>query len=183
MTSAPPSLVVGLGGNVGGDDAVVARMVRARDALAALGEVASAPLYRTAAVTLPGAAPQPAYLNTAVRLRLAAPPPTPAEVIALVLETERRLGRDRRGEARWGPRPIDLDVLLWGDLRLRWEGPPALEVPHPRLAERRFVLAPLRALFGDGAVVVPGRTETLAALEAAVADQDVARLAPAWPAW
>ena len=71
----------------------------------------SAPLYRTAPI---GPA-QPPFLNTAVRVRW--PTRRPAELIATVLEIERMLGRDRRGEARWGPRTIDLDVLVWGDAR------------------------------------------------------------------
>jgi 2-amino-4-hydroxy-6-hydroxymethyldihydropteridine diphosphokinase len=165
----PEPLVIGLGGNVGGDDAILERFRRAREALGVLGEVRSAPLYRSAAI---GPA-QPAFLNTAVRL--AAPDTTPAELIATVLELERLLGRARRGEARWGPRPIDLDVLVWGGRVVRT---PELEVPHPRLAERRFALAPLAALLGD-AYEIPG-AGAAGALLARVRDQDVVELAPSW---
>ena len=162
-------LVIGLGGNVGGEDAVLERFRRALEALAALGEPRAAPLYRTAAI---GPA-QPAYLNSAVRLRVA--DLTPGELIATVRELEALLGRDRRGEARWGPRTIDLDVLVWGGRVLRT---PELEVPHPRLAERRFALAPLAALLGE-AFEIPG-AGAAGALLARVRDQDVVELAPSW---
>ena len=165
----PGPLVIGLGGNVGGDDAILARFRRAREALAALGELRAAPLYRSAPI---GPA-QPAFLNTAVRLRIA--DLTPGELIATVRELEHLLGRDRRGEARWGPRAIDLDVLVWGGRVLR---SPELEVPHPRLAERRFALAPLAALLGE-AFEIPG-AGAVGALLARVCDQDVVELAPAW---
>ena len=60
------------------------------------------------------------------------------------------------------PRPIDLDVLLWGPRVLNWVGPPRLEVPHPRLIERRFALAPVIELVGSD-VEVPGTERTLGA--------------------
>ena len=174
-------LVIGFGGNLGGEDAIRARFRRAREALAVLGEVRSAPLYRSAAITWPPGAgssaesgpAQPAFLNTAVRLR--ASDLSPAELIATVLELEHLLGRDRRGEARWGPRTIDLDVLVWGGRVLR---SPELEVPHPRLAERRFALAPLVALLGD-AFEIPGAGPA-GALLARVRDQDVRELEASW---
>nr|MBA3542127.1 2-amino-4-hydroxy-6-hydroxymethyldihydropteridine diphosphokinase [Deltaproteobacteria bacterium] len=97
------------------------------------------------------------------------------ELIQTVLEIERLLGRERSAETRWGPRAIDLDVLLWGDRTIRHAGPPALEVPHPRLAERRFALLPLIDLYGDDRVV-PGRRDTLGALAVRVAAQSVERL-------
>lgn len=174
-------LVIGLGGNIGGEDAIVERFRRAREALGVLGELRAAPLYRSAAITWPpraggpaesGPAP-PAFLNTAVRLRVAEL--TPGELIATVLELERLLGRDRRGEARWGPRAIDLDVLVWGGRVLR---SPELEVPHPRLAERRFALAPLAALLGD-AFEIPG-AGAVGALLARVGEQDVVEIAASW---
>jgi 2-amino-4-hydroxy-6-hydroxymethyldihydropteridine diphosphokinase len=164
------ALVIGFGGNVGGEAAVRERFVRAREALSQLGAVASAPLYRTAPI---GPA-QPAFLNTAVRVRW--PDAIASEVIATVLEIERLLGRDRRGEPRWGPRTIDLDVLVWGT---RVIATPELEVPHPRLAERRFALAPLIALFGDDAVL-PGTRDTLGALAQRVAAQGLEELQPVW---
>jgi 2-amino-4-hydroxy-6-hydroxymethyldihydropteridine diphosphokinase len=180
-TSLGDPLVIGLGGNVGGDAAVLERFRRAREALAELGELRAAPLYRSAAITWPpgagSSAPigpaQPAFLNTAMRLRVA--DLSPAELLATVRELEHLLGRDRRGEARWGPRALDLDVLVWGGRVLH---SPELRVPHERLAERRFALEPLVALLGD-AFEIPG-AGAAGVLLGRVRDQDVVELAPTW---
>jgi len=164
---AADAVVIGLGGNVG---EVAVAFGRAREALAQLGDVKSAPMYRTAPI---GPA-QPPYLNSAVRVRW--PDVTAGELIATVLEIERMLGRDRRNEARWGPRTIDLDVLVWGT---RVVHEPGLEVPHPRLHERRFVLRPLIELVGEDAVL-PGSTQTLAELEQRVMTQEIEELSRSW---
>jgi 2-amino-4-hydroxy-6-hydroxymethyldihydropteridine diphosphokinase len=171
----PDLLVIGLGGNVGSAPAIIARFGHARAALAglgALGSLRSAPLYRSAPI---GPA-QPAYLNTAVRLVVPAGGELaePARLLATLLELERLLGRDRTSEVRWGPRMIDLDILLWG---ARVIETPALVVPHPRLAERRFALAPVVALLGDG-FVAPG-LGPVGDLLAGVAAQDCEQLG-AW---
>lgn len=158
-------VVIGLGGNVGD---VAEKFSRAREALAQLGRVTSAPLYRTA----PLGPAQPAYLNSALRVRWDVV--TADELIATVLEIERMLGRDRRGEPRWGPRTIDLDVLVWGERVVRT---PDLEVPHPRLHERRFALRPLIDLVGEDFML---RGEPLAAHEARVLDQDLEELSASW---
>lgn len=164
------ALVVGLGGNVGDESAIAARFVRAREALAALGPVRSAPLYRTA----PIGPTQASFLNTCVHVRV--DDATGEELIAMILEIERLLGRDRRNEARWGPRTIDLDILVWGMRVIRT---PELDVPHPRLAERRFVLRPLVELFGED-VVLPGQRESLGVLQRRVATQELEELATSW---
>jgi 2-amino-4-hydroxy-6-hydroxymethyldihydropteridine diphosphokinase len=162
-------LVIGLGGNVGTEAEIVERFDRARSALGALGAVRSAPLYRSA----PVGPPQPAFLNTGVVIAIAGA--QPAELIATILELERLLGRTRLAEARWGPRRIDLDVLVWGARRVHT---PELSVPHPRLAERKFALAPLVALLGE-AFVVPG-VGAAGALLARVAAQGCEEIAAAW---
>lgn len=163
-------LAIGLGGNVGGEDAIRERFVRAREAFREYSHVWSASLYRTAPI---GPSTE-SFLNTAVLLRIE--DATPDEVIAFVLEIERLLGRDRRAEERWGPRTIDLDVLVWGDRVIRT---PALELPHPRLADRRFALRPLLDLVPPGAAL-PGTDEPLGAYEARVADQIVDEIATDW---
>ena len=160
---------LGLGGNVGTEVEIVERFGRAREAIAALGDVRSAPLYRSAPI---GPA-QAAFQNTAVRLR--ADGVQPAELATTLAEIERLLGRDRLRETRWGPRPIDLDVLVWGARAIRT---PELEVPHARLAERKFALAPLVALLGE-AYVVPGHGEAGTLLRA-VAVQDASEIAAGW---
>ncbi len=139
-------IIIGLGGNVGSEAEVVARFRAARAAIARQGGVRSAPLYRTA----PLGPAQPAFLNTAIALD--APDLAPAALIAILLELETLLGRQRDSEVRWGPRTLDLDVLVWAARRFRIE---ALEVPHPRLGQRRFALAPLVDLLGEDAVL-PG---------------------------
>ncbi len=161
-------LAIGFGGNVGDEAAIRARFVAARDAFSQLGTVRSAPLYRSAPI---GPA-QPPFLNTVVAV--AAPDAQPEEVLALIRELEVLLGRDRASEVRWGPRTIDLDVLAWGSRALRT---PDLEVPHPRLGERRFVIAPMIELFGE-ALVIGGHT--LGELALGVSSQAAELLTQRW---
>jgi 2-amino-4-hydroxy-6-hydroxymethyldihydropteridine diphosphokinase len=133
-------IVIGFGGNVGTEAAIVGRFQRVRDALSEIGTLACAKLYRTAAI---GPA-QPAFLNTAVKLGVT--DMQPGELLAIVQELESLLGRDRTRETRWGPRTIDLDVLVWDARVIRT---PELDVPHPRLHERRFALQPLVDVVGE----------------------------------
>lgn len=161
--------MIGVGGNVGTEAAIRERFDRARSALARLGALGSARLYRSA----PVGPDQPWFLNTAVRI--AACDARPEALIATLLELEYLLGRRRAAEARWGPRPIDLDVLVWGARVVRT---PELEVPHPRLAERRFALLPLIDLVGDD-FVVPGLGPA-GELARRVADQPCDEIATTW---
>jgi 2-amino-4-hydroxy-6-hydroxymethyldihydropteridine diphosphokinase len=94
-----------------------------------------------------GVVDQPPFLNGAAALETEL---SPRELLDALLEVERRLGRERR--ERWGPRTIDLDLLLHGDAVV---DDPGLTVPHPHLHERRFALEPLLDLDPD--LVVPGR--------------------------
>ena len=103
-----------------------------------MGPLRVASLYRTAAVS---PIPQPDYLNTAV---LASTFLEPGELLALAKALELAAGR-RRGE-RFGPRPLDVDLLLYGGLQ---SSGPELTLPHPRLRERRFVLEPLAEIAPD----------------------------------
>ncbi|MBL0218446.1 MAG: 2-amino-4-hydroxy-6-hydroxymethyldihydropteridine diphosphokinase [Myxococcales bacterium] len=162
------TIVIGLGGNVGTEAEILERFRLAREALAALGTVRSAPLYRTA----PLGPAQAAFYNTAVAL--VAPDVQPTELHAILLELERLLGRRREQEVRWGPRTLDLDVLVWGERVIRT---PELEIPHPRLTERRFALAPLAELLGEDAVVLG---KPLSHWLATVHEQAVEHLASTW---
>ena len=167
-------LVIGLGGNVGGDDAIRKRFEHARMALEELGDrVKAAGLYRTAAIVAEGAESQADYLNTAVRLRVD-DGVTPNQIYMTVREMEVMLGRDRRGEARWAPRTIDLDVILWGTRAFHT---PELEIPHPRWGERLFVVQPLIDLFGDDTVI---HGEKLATLAHRLVDQRVELVSSRW---
>jgi len=91
---------------------------------------------------------QPRFLNGAAALETSL---SPRELLDALLAVERELGRTREG-ARFGPRTVDLDLLLYGDAQL---DEPGLTLPHPRLHERRFALEPLAEL--DPELVVPGR--------------------------
>jgi 2-amino-4-hydroxy-6-hydroxymethyldihydropteridine diphosphokinase len=136
---------VGLGANLGDREA----MLRS-----ALEQLRTEPGMRVTAVsafrdTAPvGLVDQPRFLNAAaaVETELGA-----RELLDRLLGIERRLGRTREGP-RFGPRTIDLDLLLYGDERI---DEPGLHVPHPRLHERLFALEPLTEL--DQSLVVPGR--------------------------
>lgn len=169
MTTLPADVVaIGFGGNVGSETEILERFEHARAALHQLGAVRSAALYRTA----PIGPEQPPYLNTAISLRVT--DGRPEELLAVVRELEHLLGRDRAREVRWGPRTIDLDLLIWGERNVRT---PELELPHPRIAERRFVILPLIDLFGD-ALVVAG--EPLAVLRERVRDQVADEIRTSW---
>lgn len=100
---------------------------------------------------------QPRFLNAAAELDTEL---TPRELLDLLLRTERELGRVRAGVPRHGPRVIDLDLLLYGDVRI---DEPGLTVPHPHLHERRFVLEPLAELDPDVPVPGLGRVSVLLA--------------------
>src|SRR5690606_2345692 len=86
-------------------------------------------------------APPPAYLNAAIRVQTGL---EPEDLLAYLKQVERDLGR--RPSARWAPRPIDLDIALYDDRIVDTE---ALQIPHPRLPERNFVLRPLLDLDPD----------------------------------
>ena len=160
-TSEPVLVALALGGNLGPVGQTLRNALRHLEA--ALGPLQAAPLYRTAAVT---PTPQPDYLNTVALGRTALPPDA---VLALAKALERAAGR--RPGPRFGPRPLDIDLLLWGDLVLHH---PELTLPHPRLRDRRFVLEPLAALAPDLPVPPDGRP--VRELLAAVAGQRVERV-------
>ena len=112
-----------------------------------LGEWAGQPLsFRWSAVkeTAPvGPVDQPRYLNGVVLVREIAEQPSEPGALQLLdrlLRLERRFGRERQREQRWGPRTLDLDLLFWGELRLDHQ---QLVLPHPRMHLRTFVLEPL----------------------------------------
>lgn len=138
---------VGLGANLGDREATI------RAAVAALpGVVAVSELRETDPV---GVVDQPRFLNgvAAVETELSA-----RELLAALLEIERMLGRERR--ERWGPRTIDLDLLLYGEETI---DEPGLTVPHPRLHERRFALEPLVELAPNALIPGRGRVERVLA--------------------
>jgi 2-amino-4-hydroxy-6-hydroxymethyldihydropteridine diphosphokinase len=114
--------------------------------------------------TAPLGPPQPRYLNAVLELETTR---TPASLLRLLREVEQAAGRLR--DVRWGPRTLDLDLLLVGDLVVRT---PELTIPHPEMAWRRFVLAPLAELRPD--MVVPGTDSTVGRLLAEAPELDIA---------
>jgi 2-amino-4-hydroxy-6-hydroxymethyldihydropteridine diphosphokinase len=125
---------------LGGNQGEVEQTLRAalRQLRASLGPLAVAPLYRSQAVS---PIPQPDYLNTAALARTALPPEA---VLAVAKALERAAGR--RPGPRFGPRPLDIDLLLYDDLLSQSA---EMTLPHPRLRERRFVLEPLAEIAPD----------------------------------
>lgn len=139
-----PRAYIGLGANLGDREATIRRALELLDADPDVAVVAVSTLRETDPV---GYVDQPPFLNGAAVLDTDL---DPRELLERLLAVERVLGRTRDGP-RWGPRTIDLDLLLHGAAVV---DEPGLRVPHPRLAERRFALEPLAEL--DPGLVVPG---------------------------
>jgi 2-amino-4-hydroxy-6-hydroxymethyldihydropteridine diphosphokinase len=147
-----PLAYIGLGANLGEREETIRR------ALELLREAPGVRVARVSSVleTEPvGYLDQPRFVNAAAALETSL---RPRELLELLLRIERELGRTRTGP-RFGPRTIDLDVLLYGDEVV---DEPGLSIPHPRLHERRFALEPLAEL--DRELVVPGQGSVTALL-------------------
>jgi 2-amino-4-hydroxy-6-hydroxymethyldihydropteridine diphosphokinase len=150
-----PCAYVGLGANLGKKEETLRQAVALLAAADGVDVLAVSELRETDPV---GVVDQPRFLNGAVAIETTLPP---RELLDSLLRIERELGRVR-GEERWGPRTVDLDLLLYGDQIV---DEPGLRVPHPRIHERRFALEPLAEL--DPELEIPGRggvSELLAAL-------------------
>jgi 2-amino-4-hydroxy-6-hydroxymethyldihydropteridine diphosphokinase len=138
---------LGLGSNLGDKAAAIESALRLLAENPKVRIVSRSRLYRTEPW---GDTNQDFFLNACALVETALPP---HELLALCLDTEKRLGRDRGEARRWGPRAIDIDVLFYGDLRL---ADAELTLPHPHMFERAFVLVPLSEI--AGARVIHGRT-------------------------
>ncbi len=168
----PVIAYVALGANLGDPVATV------RSAMAALGDIAGArllatsPLYRTAPV---GLRHQPDFINAVAALAVDDGVFSAATFLAALFAIEAAFGRQR--SVKNAPRTLDLDLLLYGDMTI---STPALTLPHPRMAERAFVLAPLADIAPD--LCIPGRgpvTDLLAKLK----EQRIERLKSAPPVY
>jgi len=162
--------LVGLGGNVGGDVAVLQRFRAAAREISRLEyvrDLESSTVYRSEPVG--PVEDQPAFLNAALSFDVDAAV-SPTSLLADLLRIESELGRARPDAIAKGPRSIDLDLLLVGEERAESLGPPSLSLPHPRIRERAFVLRPMRDLLG-GDFVIPGAEQTVSQC---LADPDVA---------
>jgi 2-amino-4-hydroxy-6-hydroxymethyldihydropteridine diphosphokinase len=136
---------LGLGGNVGGVAAAFVETLARLGSTQGVNLTALSSVYRTPPW---GKLDQPDFLNMAALVETTLPA---RALLALCLDVERGLGRERR--ERWGPRLIDIDVLTYGEATV---DEPDLKVPHPRLAERAFALAPLAEIAPR--LMVGGRT-------------------------
>jgi 2-amino-4-hydroxy-6-hydroxymethyldihydropteridine diphosphokinase len=133
------TVYIGMGSNLassaGSPEATLAAAALRLESLGLL--VCRSPLYSTSPV---GFTAQPRFVNSVVALETAL---SPRELLQGLLAIEQEFGRDRAASIANGPRTLDLDILLFGDLEI---DDPDLTVPHPRLAERAFVLVPLNEI-------------------------------------
>lgn len=130
---------VALGANLGDRDASLRDALRRMAAVPGLEVLRISRVYETDPV---GYVDQPVFLNMAAVLKTGL---SPVELLRRLLSIEREMGRVR--DTRWGPRTIDLDLLIYEDVAM---DTPELTLPHPRMRERAFVLAPLRDIWRPG---------------------------------
>ncbi|WP_295947304.1 2-amino-4-hydroxy-6-hydroxymethyldihydropteridine diphosphokinase [uncultured Xanthomonas sp.] len=144
-TPAPVQACIGLGGNLGDAAATLRAALAALDTLPQTRLLRASQLYRSPAW---GREDQPDFINAAalVATTLSAP-----DLLQALLDLEHRHGRQRLPGERWGPRTLDLDLLLYAEAVIDL---PGLQVPHPFLHQRAFVLLPLAEIAADA--VIPG---------------------------
>lgn len=165
MSTVAATAYIGLGGNLGDAAGTLRAALDALDALPRTRRLRASRLYRTPAW---GRRDQPDFINAAAALDTRLPP---RDLLDALLGLERDFGRERSDEgARWGPRTLDLDLLLYGDATI---DVPGLRVPHPHLHERAFVLVPLLEIAPE--LVIPGHGP-LRAAHAAVAKAGIEAL-------
>lgn len=134
---------VGIGSNMGDKEGNILGALRMLEEDGRLSAQGIAPLYKTGPV---GYTDQDWFLNTVAAYETAL---TPRELLVALMGIEKQMGRERT--VRWGPRVIDLDILLYGDAVV---DTPDLQIPHPRIVERAFVVVPLADLAPD--ILLPG---------------------------
>jgi 2-amino-4-hydroxy-6-hydroxymethyldihydropteridine diphosphokinase len=150
--------LIALGGNVGDVRATLDRAVAMLGQRPGLRVVARSSDYRTPPWGVTDQAP---FVNAVIAADTTL---TPQELLTRAQGVERALGRDRTHEQRWGPRPVDIDILAYDDLAL---DTPGLTLPHPRLFERAFVLVPLTEIAPERVIAGIPIREALAKLDTA----------------
>ncbi|WP_099866662.1 2-amino-4-hydroxy-6-hydroxymethyldihydropteridine diphosphokinase [Pararhizobium haloflavum] len=138
--SGPHRVAIGLGGNIGDVSATMRSALTQLEAADGIAVVRVSGLYRTPPW---GKTDQAFFYNACAMIETSV---APEDLLGLLLDTERALKRDRRSGERWGPRTIDLDLLWYDGVTLASED---LILPHPRIAERAFVLVPLAEIAPD----------------------------------
>jgi 2-amino-4-hydroxy-6-hydroxymethyldihydropteridine diphosphokinase len=141
---------IALGSNLGDRAAHLTAAVRALNAAPNVNVTSQSDWMETD--PMGGPPNQPRYLNGACAIDCGL---DASALLALLQETETEQGRNRTDEVRWGPRTLDLDILLFGDAVI---DTPGLTIPHPRLHERTFVLAPLAQIAPDAVHPMTKRT-------------------------
>ncbi|MBD0335253.1 MAG: 2-amino-4-hydroxy-6-hydroxymethyldihydropteridine diphosphokinase [Cyanobacteria bacterium Co-bin13] len=140
------SCAIALGSNLGDSQSILQDALAALNATEGIAVLTHSSVYQTA----PVGPPQPDYLNCAALLQTCL---APEVLLRELLQVEASFGRVRR--ERWGPRLLDLDLILFGDLVLTT---PTLQIPHPRMHERAFVLVPLSEIAPDWIEPISGKT-------------------------
>ncbi|OPZ72111.1 MAG: 2-amino-4-hydroxy-6-hydroxymethyldihydropteridine pyrophosphokinase [Firmicutes bacterium ADurb.Bin456] len=156
---------VGLGSNLGDKAGYLRRALVLLDAAPDVRVRKVAPLYRSEPLGVTG---QDWYLNTVAEIETSL---SPGDLLDLLLDLETKLGRVRIEP--WGPRTLDLDLLLYGEEKIQTD---RLTVPHPRLAGRAFVLVPLAELAPD--LIIPGHGPAAALAKELAREQPVFFFAP-----
>jgi 2-amino-4-hydroxy-6-hydroxymethyldihydropteridine diphosphokinase len=149
--------LIALGGNVGDVRETLDRAVAALCDGQAVRLIARSADYRTPPW---GVANQPPFVNLCIAVVTGLPP---HGLLARAQAVEHTLGRQRATERRWGPRPIDIDLIAYDDLAL---DTPDLTLPHPRLFERAFVLVPLAEIAAERVIAGVTVREALARVDA-----------------
>ena len=132
---------LGIGSNVGDRVEFCRSAVELLRGSEGIQVTATSSLYETSPI---GGPPQRSFVNLVVLVRTEL---APRELLLVCKDIEARLGREQ-SDIRWGPRVVDLDVLTYGEEKVN---EPELEIPHPRMTQRRFVLVPLLEVDPDAA--------------------------------
>ncbi|WP_371371275.1 2-amino-4-hydroxy-6-hydroxymethyldihydropteridine diphosphokinase [Sporomusa aerivorans] len=142
-------IALGLGSNIGNANTRednIATAIHLLNSHPRISVEKTSSLYETEPV---GLKEQPSFINAVIAIKTEL---SPLELLAVCLEVEKKMGRVR--EVRWGPRNIDIDLLVYHDVEMVGE---VLELPHPRISERNFVLIPL-AEIADNSPIYKGKT-------------------------
>ena len=151
----PVRAYVGLGGNVGDVETTLMEAMWALDSMPQTSIRAQSRMYRTPPW---GNTRQPPFVNAVVELQTRM---VPRVLLNKLLEIEARFGRDRSESEKWGPRELDLDLLVYGEEQM---DEPGLHLPHPRLRERAFVLVPLAEIAPKLEIIGVGKVSELLAV-------------------
>lgn len=153
-----------LGSNLGDRQATIRSAIEALGRAPGIHVVSASSLHETEPVGVPG---QNRYINAAVIVKTTL---SPRHLLNVCLAIEQAHGRRRFEHERWGPRTLDIDLLLYADQIIDDPGPPRLRVPHPRMTERLFVLDPLAEIAPH--VVHPVLRMTISAIRDGLRQQE-----------